>query len=211
MSIRVTRTVVLLTLIIASACRIERTPRIDAADPANVARAEIELTLRNYQQALLEGDARAAAAVFTPAAHLYLPDTPDIVGRGAIDEALASRFAGDSIIEMVMEYDLIEVNAGVAHQFGRFHQRVRAAGADADRVTDEATDREAESSFDSDAETNSESERDVEGRFAIRWIRAADSTWSIERLLLNHSPADSAAQAQPRPDSEGDSQGTAPL
>lgn len=168
MSNRISNAVVLLAIVTATACRIERTPRVDAADPTNVARAEIELTLRSYEEALVQGDARAAAAVFTPGAHMYLPDTPDIMGRGEIDRTITNRLADAEILAMQMEYDAIEVDAGVAHQFGRFHQRLRDPAGD---------------------------EQEVDGRFAIRWIRSADASWRIERMLLNHSSGDSTATA----------------
>ena len=169
MSNRVTRAVVLLALVAVSACKIERTPRVEADDPANVAREEIELTLRNYQEALLEGDARDAAAVFTPSANLYLPETPVISGRGAIDRIFAEGFAGESIIEMDMQLDGIDIGSGVANQFGTMRQRFR----------------------DSDG-----AEHEIEGRFAIRWVRAADFAWRIDRLIVNHAPADSAVTAE---------------
>ena len=168
MSLRLSTAAVLLGCISLTACRIERTPRPDEADPANVARAGIEPTLRNYQDALLAGDARRAAAVFTIGALLHLPDTADILGRGAIDEAMANRFASGRVIGMAMESDEIDVSAGIANQFGRFRQQVRdSVGVD----------------------------HEINGRFAARWVRAADSAWQIERLLLNRAPADSAATA----------------
>jgi ketosteroid isomerase-like protein len=169
-SIRVTRVVMLLALVAVSACRIERTPRVEADSPATVARAEIELTLRNYQEALLAGDARSAAAVFTPGAQVYLPDTPVIAGRGAIDRIFADGFAGESIIAMEMQLESIDLGTGVANQFGTMSQRFR----DADGA-----------------------EQEIEGRFAIRWVRAADSAWRIDRLIVNHAPADSAAFTEP--------------
>jgi ketosteroid isomerase-like protein len=159
---------VVAALVMATGCRIERTPQSDPADPANVARAEIEITLREYRAALAAGDMRRAAAVFTPAAHLHLPDVPDIRGRGEIDEALTARFAHDSIVGMDMQFEGIDVDGGTAHQFGTFHQTLRdTAGV----------------------------ERTLDGHFAIRWVRAGDSVWRIERMLLQHAPAaaDSAA------------------
>ncbi|MGH7448174.1 MAG: hypothetical protein ACRELT_11470, partial [Longimicrobiales bacterium] len=63
----------------------------------------------------------------------------------------------------------IDVGAGVAHQFGRFQQRVR----DPDGV-----------------------EREIDARFAIRWIRSSDAAWRIDRLLVNHAPADSTVSPQ---------------
>lgn len=169
MSLRVTNAVVMLALVVTTACRIERTPRAQADDPANVARAEIELTLRNYQEALLEGDARSAAGVFTPGAHIYLPETPAIVGRGEIDSLFASGFAGESMIDMQMRLDAFDIGSGVAHQFGTMTQRFR--------------DRDG-------------AEHEIEGRFAIRWVRAADSVWRIDRLLINQARPDSAAVAE---------------
>ena len=166
MSLRSSTAVILVALASLTACRIERTPRPDDADPINVARAEIELTLRNYQEAMLAGDARRAAAVFAVSAHLLLPDTADIQGRGAIDQAMLSRFAGGRVVDMTMESGEIDVTAGIANQFGRYHQTVRDSAGE---------------------------EHEINGRFAIRWIRAADSAWRIERLLLNHAPSDSAA------------------
>lgn len=169
MSLRVSTAALLLGCIYLIACRVERTPRPDEADPANVARAEIELTLRNYQEALLAGDARRAAAVFAIGAQLYLPDTADIRGRGEIDQAMADRFAGGHVMGMAIESEEIDVGAGIANQFGRYRQQVRdSAGV----------------------------EHEINGRFAARWIRASDSAWRIERLLLNRVPTDSAALAQ---------------
>jgi hypothetical protein len=79
---------------------------------------------------------------------------------------MLSRFAGGRVVDMTMESGEIDVTVGVANQFGRYHQTVRdSAGG----------------------------EHEINGRFAIRWIRAADSAWRIERLLLNHAPSDSAA------------------
>jgi ketosteroid isomerase-like protein len=165
-SIRVANALVLVALVAATACRIERTPRVEADSPATVARAEIELTLRNYQEALLAGDARSAASVFTPGAHVYLPDTPVIAGRGAIDRIFADGFAGESIIDMDMQLESLDLGTRVANQFGTMRQRFR----DPDGA-----------------------EHAIEGRFAIRWVRAADSAWRIDRLIVNHAPADSAA------------------
>lgn len=179
MSLRLRNAVVMLALVAATACRIERTPRADRADPANVARAEIELTLRNYQEALLAGDARGAAAVFTPGAHVYLPERPVIVGRGEIDRLFTDGFAGENIIDMDMQLDAIDIGTGVAHQFGMMRQHFRD--------TDGA-------------------ERRIEGRFAIRWVRAADSAWRIDRLLVNQGRPDSIVVAPPR---QGDSTGIA--
>jgi ketosteroid isomerase-like protein len=168
-SLRLSTAAVLLGCISLAACRIERTPRPAGADPVSVARAEIDLTLRTYQEALLAGDARRAAAVFAIGAQLYLPDTADIRGRGEIDQAMANRFASGRVIGMAMESDEIDVGAGIANQFGRYRQQVRdSAGV----------------------------EHEVNGRFAVRWVRAADSAWRIERLLLNRAPTDSAALAQ---------------
>lgn len=161
--------VVMMALVGASACRIERTPRAEASDPQSVARAEIELTLRTYQEALLASDARQAAAVFTPTAHVYLPDTPEIHGRGLIDEFMANRFANETVEDMILQLDQIDVGAGVAHQFGQFQQRVR----DPDGV-----------------------EREIDARFAIRWVRASDAAWRIDRLLVNHAPVDSTVSPQ---------------
>lgn len=169
MSSRIVHAPVVLAFIILAGCRIEPTPRVDADDPANVARAEIELTLRNYQEALVDGDPRRAAAVFTPGAQVYLPDAPAINGRGPIDQALVEQFATERIIDIVMEFDAIDVGTGVASQFGTVRQRVRnAEGA----------------------------EHRIDGRFAIRWIRAADTSWRIDRLLINHAAADSVVQDQ---------------
>ncbi|HEX2168581.1 MAG TPA: nuclear transport factor 2 family protein [Longimicrobiales bacterium] len=167
MSIRFSRALLILVLA-AAACRIERTPRVERDDPANVARDEIELTLRNYQEALLEGDARSAAAVFTPGAQVYLPETPVIAGRGEIDRLFANGMAGESIVEMDMQLGDIDVGNGVAHQFGMLEQTFRDVEGD---------------------------EHDIAGRFAIRWVRAADSAWRIDRLIINHAPMDSAAAA----------------
>lgn len=169
MSLRLSTAAVLLGCISLTGCRIERTPRPGDADPVSVARAAIDLTLRNYQEALLAGDARRAAAVFVIGAQLYLPDTADIRGRGEIDHAMANRFASGRVIGMAMESDEIDVGAGIANQFGRYRQQVRdSAGV----------------------------EHEINGRFAVRWVRAADSAWRIERLLLNRAPTDSAALAQ---------------
>jgi ketosteroid isomerase-like protein len=168
-SFRLSTAAVLLGCVSLTACRIERTPRPDEADPASVARAEIELTLRNYQEALLAGDARRVAAVFTIGAQLHLPDTADIRGRGEIDRAMANRFASGRIIGMAMESDEIDVGAGIANHFGRYRQQVR---------------------------DSADVEHEINGRFAARWVRAADSAWRIERLLLNRAPPDSAASAQ---------------
>ena len=177
MSLRLRNAVVMLALVAVTACRIERTPRVASDDPANVARAEIELTLRNYQEALIEGDARAAAAVFTPGAHVYLPETPSIIGRGEIDRLFSEGLSGESITEMELQLEGIDIGAGVAHQFGTMLQQFRdSAGM----------------------------EHEIEGRFAIRWVRAADSVWRIDRLLINHARPDPTALAQPRPVS-GDS------
>lgn len=166
---RIRRAVVFLALVGATACKIERTPRADPGEPVTVARAEIVLTLRDYQEALLAADPRRAAAVFTPTAQLFLPDMPEIHGRGSIDEWLADRFANERVVEIDMELHEIDVAAGVAHQFGRFQQRVRHTQGD---------------------------EQEIDGRFAIRWIRAADAAWRIERLMLNYAPGDSAATPQ---------------
>jgi hypothetical protein len=35
----------------------------------------------------------------------------------------------------------------------------------------------------------------ISGRFAIRWVRSAESTWRIERFLMNEAPADSVPAA----------------
>jgi uncharacterized protein (TIGR02246 family) len=168
-SIRVSNTVVVLALIVLAACRIEPTPRGDPDAPASIVRAEIELTLRNYQEAMIEGDARRVAAVFTPGAHVYLPGAAALTGRGEIDRALSDRFADERIIDMVMEFDRIDVGTGFAHQFGTLHQRIRSADGE---------------------------EREIDGRFAMRWVRAADSAWRIDRLLVHHSPSDSGAVAR---------------
>lgn len=167
MSSRIVSAAVVLACTALAACRIEPTPRVDGDDPANVARAEIELSLRNYEESLIDGDARRAAALFMPGAQLYLPETPGITGRGEIDRALAERMLDERIIDIDMQFESIDVAAGVASQFGTLQQRVRdAEGA----------------------------EHDVNGRFAIRWVRAADSAWRIDRLLLNYAAADSVAQ-----------------
>lgn len=171
MSLRLRNAVVVLALVAVTACRIERTPRVAADDPANVARAEIDLTLRNYQEALLDGDARAAAAVFTPGAHVYLPETPAIVGRGEIDRLFSEGLSGESITAMQLQLDAMDVGAGVAHQFGTMLQRFR----------------------DSDG-----AEHEIEGRFAIRWVRAADSVWRIDRLLINHAHPGPNPVAEPQ-------------
>jgi ketosteroid isomerase-like protein len=169
-SIRISNAFVMLALVVAVSCRIEPTPGVDADDPANVARAEIELTLRNYQEFVIAGDARRAAALFTPGAHLYLPDAPAITGRGAIDSTMADQFARESVIDMAIDFDAIDVGTGAAHQFGTMHQRIRDAEGE---------------------------ERQIDGRFAIRWLRAADSAWRIDRLLVNHAPAEPAPVARP--------------
>ena len=148
----------------SAGCRIERTPRADADDPANVAREEIELTLREYEESLSAGDARRAAAVFTPGAELHLPGADPIIGRGDIDRALAERFADGRIIDVTLTHDGIDVGIGVAHQFGTLRQRVRSEEA---------------------------GEQEIDGRFAIRWVRAGDSVWRIDRLLVNRAAADS--------------------
>jgi uncharacterized protein (TIGR02246 family) len=154
----------MLVLIAAAGCRIEQTPRVDADDPANVAREEIELTLREYEESLSAGDARRVAAVFTPGAQLYLPGADAISGRGEIDRAFAERFADGRIVDMALDHEVIDVGIGVAHQFGTMRQRMR--------------DEEG-------------GEQDIDGRFAIRWVRAGDSVWRIDRLLVHHAPADS--------------------
>ena len=172
MTSRASLVVMVLVAVALTGCRIERTPRADPDDPANVARAEIELTLRNFQEALIAGNARAAAAMFTPDARLHMPDAPAVTGRGAIDAAVANRFAGESVIEMDMQHDRIDVAGGVAHLFGTMHQLVRDSSGD---------------------------EHELDGRFATRWVRASDSAWRIDRLLVNYAPpadtsgADSAA------------------
>lgn len=178
MTSRATLAVLVLMAATVTACRIERTPRADPDDPANVARAEIELSLRNFQEALVAGDARAAAAVFTPDAHLYMPDAPAVTGRGEIDAAVARRFAAESILEMDMRHDRIDVAGGVAHLFGTMHQRVRDPGG---------------------------AERDQLGRFATRWVRAADSAWRIDRLLVNYAPAPDTSAMAPAEESPDDS------
>ncbi|HSK20759.1 MAG TPA: DUF4440 domain-containing protein [Longimicrobiales bacterium] len=151
-------------IVAAAGCRIEQTPRVDADDPVNVARAEIELTLREYEESLSAGDARGAAAVFTPGAQLYLPGADAINGRGEIDRAFAERFADGRIVDMTLDHEGIDVGVGVAHQFGTMRQRVREEEG---------------------------GEHDIDGRFAIRWVRAGDSVWRIDRLLVHHAPSDS--------------------
>lgn len=165
MSKRLSNVWLLMAVTVAAGCEIERTPRVAADDPANVARDEIELTLRNFQAALIEADARRAAGFFTTDAHLYLPDSPTISGRGAIDHAFAERFEDERPIDVAMDLERTDVAAGVAHQFGTLLERVR----DAD-----------------------DGERTLHGRVAIRWVRTADSEWRINRLMMNYAPVDSA-------------------
>lgn len=159
---------VLLALVMAAGCRIERTPRASGDDPVSVAREEIELMVRNYQESLIAGDTRRAASVFTPDARLYLPDTPVITGRGDIDRAFAGRFDSERVLDLEMEFEGTDVGIGVAHQFGVMRQLVRDTAG---------------------------KEREIDGRIAIRWIRAADSEWRINRLLINYAPTDSAVVA----------------
>lgn len=155
----------LLLLVGSSACTVERTPTTELPDPESVSRAEIAATLHNYTQAMLEGDPRRVASFFTPTAHLYLPDVPDIVGRGPIDEIMTATFAGGRVIDVALETELIDIGTGIAHQFGTIRQRVR------------------------DAEG---SERTLHGRFVIRWVKGAESSWRIEHFMLNDAPADTA-------------------
>lgn len=159
-----------LLLLLITACTIERTPQTELPDPESVSRTEIAATLHNYTQAMLEGDPRRIASFFTPTAHLYLPDVPDIVGRGPIDEIMTATFADGRVVNVEMDTELIDIGTGIAHQFGTIEQRVR------------------------DAEG---SERTLRGRFVIRWVKGPESSWRIEHFMLNDAPVDSAQTNDP--------------
>jgi len=167
--IRTSSAVALAAIIVVGGCRIERTPRAGLPDPAGVARTQITAMLDNYEQALLSGESRRIASFFAPAARLYLPDTPDIFGRGEVDAAFAGLLADTAIVQLDMRSEDIDVVAEVAYQIGTFTQTLRTKDGD---------------------------ERAVAGRFVIRWVRGPETRWLIERMLVNHYPRDSAAVAQ---------------
>ncbi|HEX6307561.1 MAG TPA: nuclear transport factor 2 family protein [Longimicrobiales bacterium] len=160
-------TTALLLLATLTACRIERTPRAGLADPTGVARAEINAMLLGFREAMLAGDARRVAAFFTAGARLYLPDTPDIRSRGDIDGAYAAAFDSARIVDIEVQSDDIDVLAEIAYQIGSFRQRL---------IRNDTTEERA-------------------GRFVIRWVRGPETTWQIERMLVNQYPVDSATVA----------------
>ncbi|HEX6135648.1 MAG TPA: nuclear transport factor 2 family protein, partial [Longimicrobiales bacterium] len=143
------------------------TPRAGLADPTGVARTEINTMLAGYRAALLEGEPRRVAAFFAPGARLYLPDTPDIHGRGDIDAAYAGMFENARVADIELQSDDIDVVAEIAYQFGSFTQQL---------LRNDTTEH-------------------VAGRFVIRWVRGPETTWQIERMLINHLPVDSTAVA----------------
>jgi ketosteroid isomerase-like protein len=162
---RTLNTSALLLIAVSTACTVERTPTTELPDPESVSRAEIAATLHNYTRAMVEGDPRRVASFFTPTAHLYLPDVPDIVGRGPIDQIMTATFADGRVIDVALDTELIDIGTGIAHQFGSIQQRVRDADG---------------------------GERTLRGRFVIRWLKGAESSWRIEHFMLNDAPPDTA-------------------
>jgi ketosteroid isomerase-like protein len=158
---------VLAGLIGVAACRIQEVPRTGRADPAEIAREEIDATRDAYRQALLDGDANGVSGVFTRDGTLWEPDAPDVVGSGAIEAAMRRLFDDAVVTDLLLEPDPLDIaTGGIAFELGRFEEIVQLA--EQPPVT-------------------------LRGRYAIRWLRGANGDWRIGHMLKNRYPSDTSA------------------
>lgn len=150
-----------------AACTIEEVPRPTRVDLNEVAQEEISAALDAYRNALLEGDAAAVAETFLPEGRLHQSDQPDLIGRDQIREAMRRMLADISITDVLLGREQIDIaEGGIAHEFGTFEQTVQTA---------------------------QQPPIIRRGRYAIRWQRDVEARWLIDRLMLNHLPADTTS------------------
>jgi uncharacterized protein (TIGR02246 family) len=151
------RMAVLIGMVGVAACRIQEVPRTGRVDPAEIAQEEIDATRDVYRQALLDGDAKGVADVFTRDGTLSEPDLPDAAGSDAIEDAMRRFFDRVVVTDLLLEPDARDVAiGGVAFELGRFEQTVQ--GAEHPPAM-------------------------LRGRYAIRWVRGANGDWLISHKM----------------------------
>lgn len=151
-------------VLLCSACRVERNPVPETLNVDSASRADIRATLQAYRLARIAGDANLAASFFAPDARLYQPGAAEVRGSDAVEGAMAGFFAeGGVVTEVALHSEDLHVDGPLAFEFGTYEERFRLGEA---------------------------GERSVRGHYAIRWRRAPEARWWIERFLLNGHPPD---------------------
>ncbi|CAN5893962.1 hypothetical protein BH23GEM9_BH23GEM9_35160 [soil metagenome] len=162
--------IALLLTTMATACRIEPNPTPEILNVDSVARAQLRATMEAYRDARLRNDADAIASFYAAESRLSQPGEADLVGGAQVQDAMRDFHArGGAITHLVVDRDDLHVRDSLAFELGTFEERTRMGGE----------------------------ERDVHGRYMIRWRRGPDSRWVIDRFLLNHMPPDTATERDP--------------
>ncbi len=91
---------------------------LPAAAQADV-RTAIESQNDQFMAAFADADAEAIASLYTPDAHLYAPNAPDMVGREAIGEYFQGAFSA-GLTRIDLQTVEVEAHGDRAYEVGRF-------------------------------------------------------------------------------------------
>jgi uncharacterized protein (TIGR02246 family) len=107
---------------------------MDATEKATLAdlaaREAIRRLISAYCDAVMRGDADAAAALFAPEARLQIADSPEILGRDAIAAGMRATFSAIDIVHMHCDTGLIEVTGDTAQAQLGVHEVARKPDSD---------------------------------------------------------------------------------
>lgn len=92
----------LLTLTVAVACAVSRSPNLPAAEP-DPREAAIHKTAEAFVEAFQKGDAKAVAALWTPDGDYVDENGRVLTGRKAIEDSFAELFAGNKGLKLQID------------------------------------------------------------------------------------------------------------
>lgn len=139
--------------------RAEAAPVHTAAPDPGHARAAIERNNAALVRAFVDGDADAAAALFTGDAVLMLAGMEAVTGRDAIRDALSASFGAVDFLDIRWHILEVTVHGDMAYEMGTTEMTYRVGG---ETVT-------------------------VPGKYLVAWQRQPGGDWKIHRDISNGS------------------------
>lgn len=133
----------------------------ESEDGAGDARAAIEAANTKFSEAFARGDAEALAALYTPDAIVFPPDSEMIRGNGAIGEFWKAQRDGGVTSAALTTTD-VGRSGDVAYEAGNVSLTIQSAGAEPTTAM---------------------------AKYVVVWTRQADGSWKLHRDIWNSLPA----------------------